>query len=331
MNAIRLRQLILEAAEHVPFYREHWRAAGVDLTRIGSAVHLEFLPVVRTADLLACAPELRVDQRFLGRADQASVRRRRWRFLNALRDVGYVPGEKVMLISDAPPPGGAAFLRWTYADPGQGEAELFAIYARLRPHVLYGPLSSLVSIARSMLATPQMTWRPKLVVSTGGELSDAQRTLLESAFSARVADFYYVRELGLVAYSRPGLSGFQVLTKDFHLELLRTPGTALERLVVTDLGSGALPLIRFDTEDFVRRDTARLGAPIVAIGRGDTDSPEAANGECLTPLEVEQALDRAERAGKRPATLTSCVANSRYMNNGAFTPRSPWQQAALRP
>src|SRR5262245_59471831 len=107
MNAVRLRQLVLDAAEHVPFYRQHWRAAGVDLTRIGSAVHIEFLPVVRKTDLLACPPALRLDQRLLDRAesmDHTGVRRRRWRFLNALRDVGYVPGEKLMLISDAPRP-----------------------------------------------------------------------------------------------------------------------------------------------------------------------------------------------------------------------------------
>src|SRR6185312_265542 len=97
----------VDAAEHVPFYRQHWKAAGVDLTRIASAVHLEFLPVVRKADLLDCPPERRLDQRFLAQRlrgestsgsagrpfempiDHLSLRRRRWRFLDALRDVGY--------------------------------------------------------------------------------------------------------------------------------------------------------------------------------------------------------------------------------------------------
>ena len=41
-----------------------------------------------------------------------------------------------------------------------------------------------------MLATPEVKWRPTLVISTAEQLTDAQRALLESAFSARVADFY---------------------------------------------------------------------------------------------------------------------------------------------
>jgi phenylacetate-coenzyme A ligase PaaK-like adenylate-forming protein len=154
-----------------------------------------------------------------------------------------------------------------------------------------------------------------------------RQLILEAAEHSRVADFYCVSELGLVAYSRPGISGFQVLTKDFHLELLRTPGTALERLVVTDLGGGALPLIRFDTQDLVRRDTARPGAPIVAIGRGAVDGLEAAQGECLTPYEVERALARAERPGKRPATTSGPA----VIEGGAWAPRAPWPEAALRP
>ena len=293
MNAIRLRHLILDAAEHVPFYKRHWRAAGVDLTRIASAVHLEFLPVVRRADLLACPPELRVDQRSLGvPSDHASLKRRRSRFWNALRDVGYVPGEKLMLIAAPPFSVGAAFLRWTYADVNRGEAEVFATYARVRPTVLYGPLSSLVLLARRMLATPEVTSRPKLVISTAGQLTDAQRTLLETAFNARVADFYGTPELGLVAYSKPGLSGYHVLTKEFHIETIRAGSTGLERLVVTDLGGGFTPLIRFDTGDLVRRDLARAGKPIVQVCGEEVAAPQAPAGSYVSPYAQPVELDR---------------------------------------
>lgn len=310
MNAIRLRQLVMDAAEHVPFYRQHWRAAGVDLTRVASAVHLEFLPVVRKADLLACPPEHRLDQRFRARPlrgestsgstgqpfempiDHASLRRRRRRFLNALRAVGYVPGEKLMLITEPPFPTGAALLRWTYADLRRGEAEVFAIYARTRPRVLYGPLSSLVLLARRMLDTREVRCRPKLVISTAEQLTDAQRALLESAFGAPVADFYGMTELGLVAYSKPGYSGYELLTEDFHIETLRAGANDLQRLVITDLGGGAMPLIRFDTGDLVRRDPERPGAPIVQVSGREVDCLKLADGGYLSPYEVTLALDR---------------------------------------
>jgi len=291
MNAIQLRRMVLDAAEHVPFYRRHWAKAGVDLTRIYSAVHLEFLPVVRKEDLLACPPEDRLDRRFLGQemhaeptkgsatgepfevpVDKRSLRRRRKRFLSALRDVGYSPGERLMLISEPPFPAGALFLRWRYADPRLGEEAVFEKFAKTRPHVLYGPLSSLALLARRLHATPEVSWRPRVVVSTGEPLSESRRALLESAFRAKVADFYSMSELGLVAYSKPGFPGYRVLTDEFHVELLpSTPGKRgeVERLIVTDLEPGAMPLIRFDTGDLVHRDASRglgtAGAPTSAL------------------------------------------------------------------
>ncbi|HEU4628029.1 MAG TPA: hypothetical protein VFS52_24965 [Steroidobacteraceae bacterium] len=289
MNAIRLRQLVLEAAEHVPFYRRHWKAAGVDLTRIHSAVHLEFLPVVRRADLLACPIEHRVDERCLGDLDpeewidHAAVKRRRARFWNALREVGYTPGEKVLLITEPSYTLGSALMRWTYVDPKRGEADVFAAYARVRPHVLYGPLSALVLLARRLRATPEVTSRPKLLVSTDGQLSDAQRALLEAVFGARVADFFGTPELGLIAYSRPGVSGYTVLEKELHLETLRAGDDGRERLIVTDLAGGATPLIRFDTGHLVRRDLARAGKPIVEVSGYECDAPQLSSGSYVSP------------------------------------------------
>lgn len=313
MNAVRLRHLLLHAVEHVPFYQQHWRAHGVDLTRVGSAVHLEFLPVLSKSHLAGIAAGMRADEKW--------VRRLRWRFISALRDVGYVPGEKLMLISDEPLPKKASFLRWTHADSRAGDAQVLATYARVRPHVVHGSLSSLVALARRMLATPDITSRPKLVVSTGEPLSDAQRALLESAFSARVADFYSVKDIGLIAYSRPGSRAFQMLTRDFHVELLRTgSGAGTERLLVTDLGEGPLPLIRFDTGDLVRRDPGQAGAPIIEVCGPDGQAAEAAHGELLSPYEVDVALDRNERAQAAPA-----------IEGRAWAARPLWSGAALRP
>ena len=263
--------------------------------RIGSAVHLEFLPVVTRADLLDCPPEHRLDQRFLNlpmrrepmqvptgesfdmHLDKRTQRRRRMRFWRALGEVGYATGERVMLITSTPISLGAALLRWSHADVALDDHAMLERYAKLRPHVLHGPLSSLVSLAERLLATPQVRWRPRIVISAAEELSDAKRALLESAFSAKVADFYSAAELGLIAYSKPGFPGYQVLTNEFHLEMLAAVSgkrTGPERLVVTDLVPGAMPLIRFDTGDLVQRDWARASAlspaPIVGISGRET-------------------------------------------------------------
>jgi phenylacetate-CoA ligase len=310
--------MILETAEHVPFYRRHWADAGVDLTRVYSAVHLEFLPVVTRADLLACPPEDRLDKRYHSRAlhgmttvapngqryempmDRRTQRRRRSRFAHALREVGYLPGERVMLIATPPFPTGASLMRWTYVDSRLDEEALFDKYRKTRPHVLHAPLSALVSIARRV--TPDMTWQPKLIVSTGEPLTDARRALLTTAFGAKVADFYGMTEFGLVGYSRPGFSGYRMLKDEFHFELLPTaPGRrgGLERLVITDLIGGPMPLIRFDTGDLVHREPSREGAltsaldaaPILGISGRAADCPKPASGPRLSPEEVPLTLD----------------------------------------
>ena len=110
--------MIMDAAEHVPFYRRHWKQAGIDLTRIYSSVPLEFLPVVTRADLLNAPPEERIDERFHGAVDKRTLQRQRARFWRALRDVGYVPGERVMIISDDALPTGTSLMRWTRVDTG---------------------------------------------------------------------------------------------------------------------------------------------------------------------------------------------------------------------
>ncbi len=334
MYAIQLRRMILEAAEHVPFYRRHWKQAGVDLTRIGSAVHLEFLPVVREADLLASPPEDRIDQRYLIRADRSDAsdigqpfelpadlrtqRRQRTRFLRALNDVGYSFGDRVLYVGSPPFPTGPMFLRWTTVDSRVNDDVLLAKYLKARPHVLYGPLPSLVSLAHRLNASPDVTWRPRVVVSTARSLTEGDRALLESTFATGVADFYSTGTLGLIAYAKPGMTGYQFMTNEFHVETLPTApvqpmhqvmGPVMgqrggpERLVITDLMAGAMPLIRFDTGDLVRREAARTGAltapPILSIIGREPEEPRVVLGE-LPHAPGFPDSDDAEPALPRP-------------------------------
>jgi phenylacetate-CoA ligase len=280
MNAIQLRRAILDAAEHVPFYRRHWKQAGVDLTRVYSATHLEFLPVVTRNDLLNCPPEDRLDRRYLGQhllgeqtctesgeafelpIDKRTQARRRMRFWNALRDVGYRPGERLMLVSDTPMASSAALLRWTHADVALSDDALFEKCMKARPAVLCAPLSALTRLAARVVESREAMGLPRLLVSTSEHLTDAKRALLESTFRAKVADFYSTPELGLVAYSKPSAPGYQLLREEFHVETLHSVGHrgGPERLLVTDLAPGAMPLIRFDTGDFALPDLARSRA-----------------------------------------------------------------------
>ncbi len=311
MNAIQLRRVIMDAAEHVPFYRRHWQQAGVDLTRIYSSVPLEFLPVVTRAHLLDCPPEDRIDQRFRGVAvDKRALHRQRNRLWEALRHVGYVPGQRVMIISDdALMPTGASLLRWTRVDPALDAETILATYSRVRPSVLYGPLGALTRLATRLASSSEPAWQPRVVVSTAEQLTDAKRALLESTFGAKVADFYSTPEQGLIAYSRPGVAGYRSFTEEFVIESLHaTPGKGPGRLIITDLVPGAMPLIRFDTGDIVTRDFAARGttfapAPIASFSHRGPAKPDRKTRPAAVP-ERERAGGGLD-AGELPGALSA--------------------------
>ena len=305
-----LDKVIRDAARYVPFYRKHWNSAGVDFNHFDVARDLQRLPILRKSDLLKCPPEERIDSRFANQQvvaeptsgstgvpfampiDKRMHRRRRTRFLKALLAVGYRPGQRLMLISNPPYPQGAKWVRWTYADLRRGEVDVFEVYARTRPQVLYGPLSSLLILARRITESAIKVPPPKVVVSTAEQLRSVHRDLLGRAFGAGIADFYGMTELGLVAYSKPTSDEYRVMKDDLHVELLPAEGTNLERLIVTDLGGGVMPLIRFDTGDLVRRDFSLKGGPITLFSGREVDCLRRADGGWVSPYEVTVALDQ---------------------------------------
>jgi phenylacetate-CoA ligase len=301
--------MIMDAAEHVPFYRRHWQQAGIDLTRIYSSVPLEFLPVVTRAHLLDSPPEDLIDRRFRGvTVDKRALERQRKRFWNALREIGYVPGERVMIISDdALMPTGASLLRWTRVDPSLDDEAILATYSRVRPGVLYGPLGLLTRLATRLAASTEPVWQPRLVVSTAEQLTDAKRVLLESTFGAKVADFYSTPEQGLIAYSKPGVAGYRSFDDEFVIESLHaTPGKGAGRLIVTDLVPGAMPLIRFDTGDSVTRDFAARGttfapAPIASFSQREPVRPDRKTRPAAVPERDRAVTDL--HAGGLPGAL----------------------------
>jgi phenylacetate-CoA ligase len=309
-TAAALTRVIRDAARYVPFYRKHWSGAGIDFDQFDAARDLRCLPTLCKADLLASAPEDRIDARFAGQRvvaeptsgstgvpfampiDKRSHRRRRLRFLKALMGVGYFPGRRLMLISNPPYPAGAKFLRWTYADLRRGEVDVFEVYARTRPDVLYGPLSSLLILARRIAESPTKVRPPKVVVSTAEQLRSAQRDFLSAAFGTGVADFYGMTELGLVAFSQPNGGDYRAMSDHLHLEYLPADaGSNLEHLIVTDLGGGVMPLIRFDTGDLVKRDHGRKGSPIVLFSGREVDCLKRPDGGWVSPYEITVALD----------------------------------------
>lgn len=315
--ARRLRQVIDDAGRFVPFYAEVWRRAGVDREILRLPEDLPRLPIVNRHDLHDFGVEDRLDGRYrdgrrltiestsgsTGRPfdmylDAGTLRRRRFRFLRALLLSGYRPGRRLMLISSQPTAAiewRRSWMRWfgwNHADVSLSGASLLAEYLAIRPHILYGPLSSLLVLGQDLAAQRQRTHRLDEIISTAEQVTSTQRRLLRRYFGIDVTDFYGMTELGLMAWRRPGDSAYRMVQKGFVFEFLPAESDAgLERLIVTDLNGGAMPWIRFDTGDLVRRDHDRRGTPVLEfIGRA-IDCLELPGNRKLSPYRLVSTLE----------------------------------------
>jgi len=306
-----LQSLVMDAGRHVPMYRRFWSAAGIDVAGARHAPDFGRLPELDKSMLRSFRPEERLHVRRRGRrlAEESSSgssgepvtvfkdRRqeflRRWAFLRALLACGYRPGQRCLFITSRRSGAWPAATRWRYARVGDDTDELLALIDSQRPHVLYGPLSTLELLAaRRQTASVHPGW-PTLVVSTAEQLTGSRRAALERAFGPCIADFYGMTEFGLVAYRTPGRATFERARTSLLLEFLPMAGEpVLERLVVTDVAARTAPLIRYDTSDLVRRDRDRAPGPIVEFAGRSFDCLVTAEGRPVSPYRVDVVLEQ---------------------------------------
>jgi phenylacetate-CoA ligase len=301
-----MRRLLVTAGRHVPFHRQLWAATGIDAAELRLPDDFLLLPVLRKQDLLAAGERL-IDERwardqlygertsgssgepFTMLLDPRTRLRRQLRFLAALFAVGYRPRQKLLFISTR----GAGLLHralgWTCADLTSGEEALLRTYMRVRPRVVYGPLRALVSLARAVSQEPG-AHRPELVISTAERIGSGDAALLD-AWSPRVADFYGLTELGLVAWRAPGAAHYRSVPGIFCELLPDRHSPECRRLVLTETAPGAVPVIRYETGDLARVETRPEGAVIRAIEGREVDFLRLPGGAALSPYRITTQLE----------------------------------------
>lgn len=316
--AERLRARLTEAARHVRFYQRHWAAAADDLTTLDLPRDLPRLPPVTKRDLLAADPRDLLDDRYCGRAlgsertsgssgavfemrfDPATRRRRQWRFLRALLHAGYRPGNALLIVSSQATEElrkrdrWMPWLGWHFADLADAPTTTLERYRRARPDVVYGPLTALMELG-SLIAAAGVEHRPRRVVSTAEQLTRDRQHAIRLHFGVPAADFFGMTELGLFAWRLPSWPAYRIVPDAFHAEFVAVEGEPdLERLIVTDLRGGPLPLIRFDTGDLVRRERRLPGSPVVEfVGRAQ-DALVGHDGRRISPYRICCALEAIE-------------------------------------
>jgi phenylacetate-CoA ligase len=319
----RLRALLVDAAAHTVYYRELFRNAGFDASRVKSAGDLARLPVLTKADIRAHTEDMKSDRAVrlqrsntggssgeplvfyldaerVGHDVAAKWRATRWFGVDIGDPEIVVWGSPIELGAQDRVRGLRDFLLRTALlpafDMSQARLDDYVRQIRTRcPRMLFGYPSALAHIARHAQARCVRLddIGIKVAFVTSERLYDDQRTTIEQVFGCRVANGYGGRDAGFIAHECPE-GRMHVTAEDVVLEIVDDAGHVVApgqsgEIVVTHLASRAFPFIRYRTGDVGVLSKASCpcgrGLPVLEqiLGRS-TDFVVASDGTVLHGL-----------------------------------------------
>ena len=163
-----------------------------------------------------------------------------------------------------------------------------------RPAVLAGYSQSLRLLADHVTREGISDITPRFVFGVSDLADEECRALIERAFRQRFVYLYGAAESGCIAWECPDCRGYHINLDTVLVEFLTKggdpapPGT-LGRIVVTNLFSQAMPIIRYDLGDVgvrsAREPTCGRGLPLMEIVAGRSDAfLVLPSGRLLSPM-----------------------------------------------
>ena len=133
-------------------------------------------------------------------------------------------------------------------------ADFVVRWRREKPEALFGHSHSLYMLAKYLVESGVQDLRPRGIVSTSMMLLEAERQVIEAAFSCKVTDRYGCEEVGLIASECDQHRGFHLNIEHLFIEFLRPDGSPAASgeegaIVVSDLLNRGMPLLRYRVED----------------------------------------------------------------------------------
>jgi phenylacetate-CoA ligase len=321
----KLRRIVAHAGRCVSFYRQKYRAAGVDPAAIRTVADLALLPMVSKQDILArplaevlaagIDPRDCVSASSSGSSgspltaywlpDDRAAMNLGWK--RAYMAAGMAIGDRL-----------AAFTGRGQCEPRHPWRERAGIFPRLeissrleprqwtetlrdwRPQAISGSVMTLRLLAEHLDEQGITDVRPRFVFNSSELMGIASRQLLSRVFGCPVIDIYGSEEAGCIAWECPACAGYHLAGDMLIVELLKDGRTARPgedgEVVVTNLHSRAMPFIRYRQGDVVRvaSDPPRCGSPFPLIslleGR-DEDFLVLNDGQRLPPPPFYHCLD----------------------------------------
>jgi len=323
-----LRAVITHAYRYVPFYNRKWKQIGIRPDDIKILDDLKKLPVITKDDLLKNYEQFialnyrrwydfskvrtmqtsgysgtSLEMIFDRRADDY----REAEYLRPLLVVGYNPRKLLAYYwyesFERKFYNRLGFMNKIYIPSSLTEETQIDMLRRFNPEYIHYFPSILYSIAKR-IKWEGITLNPKLIITSGGVISNKMRNVIEDAFDAPVYDQYRMIELGSIAWECEERRYYHQDADSIILEAIKDNEVISEGergiAVCTNLTNCIFPLIRYETGDIVAPTSERCscgrGLPLLkSIDGRKSEIVRLVSGRILTPKMIIDSI--ADMAG----------------------------------
>ena len=295
----RLIRTIRHAYEHVPFYRQKYDEAGVDIDSIRSAGDINRLPFVTKDEIRQNFPDgivargvNREDCHYsattgsTGRSLPFIFTKKTFAFYIATgvrmyTMIGYRPWHRMAYIkyTDLHYPRLGPFFQTTHIKSTIPVEEQIAQLKEARPGLIIGYASLVYEIARCATPEDLKHIRPKFIGINSELSTQDQRSFISETFGCPVYDEYSTEETWMVA-SQCRRHNYHIFTDNVWVEFIDSKGQDVNpgemgEIVLTTTRSPAMPFIRYRIGDVGRYSDAAcpcgLGFPLLEAFEGRAD------------------------------------------------------------
>lgn len=281
----KLRATVRHAYQHVPFYRERMRQAGLTPDDIQTLADLHKLPFLTKDDVrkhlyfdimsdnhdknevLKITTSGSTGEPFVCFVDREQLEFRWAATIRAMEWTGWRLGDRQVRLWHQT-------LGMTKAQVAREFADAFLMRRRFIPAyelsddtlrqfmatieafdpvLLDGYAESFNFLAQYLKERGRIGIRPKGIISSAQTLPEGSRRIIEEAFGCKVFDKYGSREFSGIAYECDAHQGHHIVGEGYIVEVLKdgrpaAPGE-LGEVVITDLNNRCLPFIRYRIGD----------------------------------------------------------------------------------
>jgi len=318
LQSARLRNLLIQAQNHSPYYKSLFRKYKINITSSFDVSHLVRLPLLQrehlqnNKDRILCDnvrnPVLNSSGGSTGHPvsfyqdDRYRIHSQVNNFL-FLSWMGIRPGDKTAVFwgADRDFKDLSRYDRLMFRINRVKQLNSFSMTEQLieqfleeinrfQPRYIYGYASSLYLVARYISQTRPLRFTPAAVRSSAEMLYDFQREEIERAFQSRVYNFYGSREVNNIAAECSAHEGLHIFASTRIVEIVDDDGMPVldgipGNVVVTDLTNYAFPFIRYVTGDIATRKAAPCscgrGYPLLEKIQGRSADMIVINGKYI--------------------------------------------------